>query len=48
MTFKIEIFSLVTKMNLKNGNETKSYISPWNIFKSDIIFHWLQNTKIFQ
>ena len=20
----------------------------WNIFKSDSIFHWLQNTKIFQ
>ena len=37
MTFKIEIFSLVTKMNLKNGNETESFI-----------FHWLQNTKIFQ
>ena len=21
---------------------------PWDIFKSDIIFHWSQNTKIFQ
>ena len=31
-----------------NGNETKSDIFPWDIFKSDIIFHWSQNTKLFQ
>ena len=28
----------MTKVNLNNGNETKSYISPWDIFKSDIIY----------
>ena len=38
----------MTKVNPKNGKETKSDIFPWDIFKSDIIFHRLQNTKIFQ
>ena len=28
----------MTKMNLKNGNETKADIFPWDIFKSDNIF----------
>ena len=37
----------MTKMNPNNGNETKSDIFSWDIFKSDIIFHWLQNTKNF-
>ena len=36
----------MTKVNSNNGNETKSDIFPWVIFKSDIIFHWLQNTKM--
>ena len=36
------------KVTPNNGNETKSDIFSWNIFKSDIIFHWWQNTKIFQ
>ena len=36
------------KVNPNNGNETKSDIFSWNIFKSDIIFNWWQNTKIFQ
>ena len=40
--------SFMTKVNPNNGNETKLDIFSWNIFKSDIIFHWLQNTKIFQ
>ena len=31
-----------------SGNETKSDISPWEIFKLDIIFHWSQNAKLFQ
>ena len=31
-------FSVLTKVNPNNGNETKSDIFPWNIFKSDIIF----------
>ena len=38
----------MTKVNLNIGNETKSEIFPWDIFKSDIIFHWSQNTKLFQ
>ena len=31
-----------------SGNETKSDILSWNIFKSYIIFYWSQNIKIFQ
>ena len=27
----------MTKVNPKNGNETKSDIFPWDIFKSDTI-----------
>ena len=38
----------MTKVNPSNGNETKSDIFPLDMFKSDIIFHWSQNTKIFQ
>ena len=30
----------MTKMNPNNGNETKSDILPWDIFKSDVILHW--------
>ena len=39
MTFEIE----------KNGNETKSGIYPWNIFKCGTIFRWsinIQNINI--
>ena len=36
------------KVNPNNGIETKSDIFPWELFKCDIIFHWSQNTKIFQ
>ena len=35
-------------MTKVNPNERKSDIFPWDIFKSDIIFHWSQNTKIFK
>ena len=38
----------MTEVNPRNGNETKSDILPWDIFKSDIIFHSSQNIKIFQ
>ena len=38
----------MTKVNPKNRNETKSNIFPWDIFKSDIIFHWSQNTRTLQ
>ena len=32
-------------MSLNNGRETKSDIFPWDIFKSNIILHWSQNTS---
>ena len=35
----------MTKMNPSNGNETKSDIFPWEMFKFDILFHWLQIPK---
>ena len=38
----------MTKVNPNNENETKSDIFPWDIFKSDIIFHCSQITKMFQ
>ena len=38
----------MTIVNSNNGNEIKWDIFSLNIFKSDIIFHWSQNTKIFQ
>ena len=43
---KSKFLSFTTKVNPNNGNETKFF--PWDIFKSDNIFHWSQNTKIFQ
>ena len=45
---KSRVLSFMTKVNRNNGNETKSDIFQWNIFKSNVIFHWSQNTKIFQ
>ena len=38
----------MTKVNQNTGNKTKSDISPWVIFKSDIIFHRSQSSKLFQ
>ena len=38
----------MTAVNPSSGNETKSDIFSWDIFLSDIIFHWSQNTKTFQ
>ena len=38
----------MTKVNPNNESGVKSDIFLWETFKSDIIFHWLQNTKIFQ
>ena len=35
----------MTKVNPNNENEKKLDIFPWDIFKYDIIFHCLQNTK---
>ena len=34
----------MTKVNPNNGSATKPDIFPQDIFKSDIIFHWLQDT----
>ena len=30
----------MTKVNPNNGNETKSDMFPWDVFKPDINFHW--------
>ena len=38
----------MTTVDPNNGNETKSDIFSWDIFKSYMIFHWSRNTKIFQ
>ena len=38
----------MNKVNPSNGNETKSDIFSWAIFKSDITFHWSQGTNVFQ
>ena len=35
----------MTKVNTSNRTETKSHIFPYVIFKSEIIFPSLQNTK---
>ena len=43
-----KFLSFVTKVNSNNENETKPDIFSWDIFKTDIIFQWSQNTKIFQ
>ena len=34
---KSKFLSFMTKVNPNNGNETKSDIFPWDIFKSDTI-----------
>ena len=48
MTFKIECLSFFITLNPNDGNETKSGIFSWDIFKSDIIFNWSQNYEIFK
>ena len=37
----------MTKVNLSNGSETKLDILTLEILKSDIIFHWSKNNKLF-
>ena len=39
---KSKFLSFMTKVNPNNGNETKSNISPWGIFKSDTISFFIQ------
>ena len=48
MTLKLKFFSFMTAANPNNGNETKSDIISWDLFKFDIVFHWSQNTETFQ
>ena len=48
LTFKIKISQFYDYRIPNNGNETKSDIFAWYIFRSDIIFQWSQNTKLFQ
>ena len=48
MTFKIEYLSFFITLNPNDGNETKSGIFSWDIFKSDTICFLSKNTKIFQ
>ena len=43
MTFKSKLLSFMTKVKPNNGNETKSHIFPWDIFKSDTISPFYQN-----
>ena len=35
-------------VNPHKGNETKLDFFSWDICKSDMIFHWSENTKLFQ
>ena len=35
----------MTKVNLNYGNETKTDILPWNILKSDVIYHGMPPTS---
>ena len=44
---KSKILSFMTNVNPSNWTETKPGIFSLDIFKSDIIFHWSQYTKIF-
>ena len=44
---KSKFLSFMPKVNPNDEKETKSDIFSWDIFKSDIIFHWPQDTKIF-
>ena len=45
---KLTFLSFMTKVNPNSGNETKPDIFPLDIFKSDILYHRLENTQIFQ
>ena len=38
----------MTKGNPSNGNETKSDIFPWDIFKYNHISFYRKNIKVFQ
>ena len=38
----------MTKVNPSNGNETKSDIFPWDVFKSNIMSFLSKKIKVFQ
>ena len=38
----------MTKVNSSNGNETKSDIFPWDIFKSDTISAFIKKIEVLQ
>lgn len=42
---KSKFLGFMTTVNPNSGNERKSGIFRWDIFKSDVIFYWWQNTK---
>ena len=49
MTFKIETSQFYDYNEPKQWKwNKKSDIFSWDMLKSDIIFHWPQNTKLFQ
>ena len=43
---KSKFHSFMTRVNPNNGNETKSDIFSWDIFKSGIIIHLSQNISM--
>ena len=47
MSLKSKFLSFMTKVNPSNGNETKSGIILWDIFKIVMIIYWSKNTKRF-
>ena len=47
MSLKSKFLSFMTKVNPSNGNETKSDIILWDIFKFVMIIYWSKNTKRF-
>ena len=47
MTQKSKFLSFMTKVKPNNGTKQNQTFSM-GLLKSDIIFHWSQNTKVFQ
>ena len=45
---KSKFLGFLTKVNPNNGNETKSEIFAWDMFKSDVISFLLKCIKVFQ
>ena len=41
---KLKFLSFKTKLNPNNGNEAKSDVFPWGIFKSDTISFFIKKT----